>query len=167
MRVDVSNNNLWSLIADSVADDYDDSATNDTDVNAGITTDLNIADVWVVQAPASQFGATEVGYGECHSTSTRGENLLNRWCKPFVVFFNEKYKADWNNNTALAKWIVCHELGHTLGLRHSQFLHPNVNSCMETGNTVYAGKITSADRPHLRNCLPIPRTTPDSNPSCR
>ena len=42
--------------------------------------------------------------------------LRNRWCRGQIARFNAIFAPGYNQ---LARdWIACHELGHTVGLRH-------------------------------------------------
>jgi predicted Zn-dependent protease len=66
-----------------------------------------------------------------------------RWCKPQYVKFNEHYVQA----TGQLDYILCHELGHTIGLRHSG----EFNSCMQTGAFPGPSGTTQHDRDHINS----------------
>lgn len=75
----------------------------------------------------------------------------NRWCKPQIFRYNlywraSKYPTDNNERS-----VTCHELGHTIGLRHpnSGTGDPDwTNSCMKLSNQTKI-TTTSHDRIHI------------------
>lgn len=93
---------------------------NPTDLTAYVTSTDNYPDVRVwdwdygdigviawVDCPADNTG---VGY------RTPGQSTT-RWCRGQILRFNGSYSADYDT-TGEARALACHELGHTVGLRH-------------------------------------------------
>jgi predicted Zn-dependent protease len=66
------------------------------------------------------------GWTRCVSTPTQTGTLLatpppfaidTKWCIPQLIYFNDQYEGYYNTlNRKTA--VACHELGHTMGLRH-------------------------------------------------
>lgn len=54
-----------------------------------------------------------------HDSTTYGGSAANhtRYCYPQEIIFNLRYKANYDTQ-ARTNAIACHEMGHTLGLRH-------------------------------------------------
>lgn len=51
-----------------------------------------------------------------------------RWCRPQVLFYNIFHNTPSEFGTEYRrKWLACHEVGHTLGLRHRD----SATTCME------------------------------------
>jgi len=50
-------------------------------------------------------------YGGSDSTHTR-------WCRPQRLYYNTYYEAGYFPDPNPKRYIACHELGHTIGLRH-------------------------------------------------
>lgn len=113
-----------------------------------------------VRVRAVDYGPTKTWWasGACESmvapTSFGGSETPlpgTRWCWPQVFRYNlywraSKYPTD-NNERA----VTCHELGHTIGLRHATSGTGDAdyaNSCMVNGNQT---KITTTthDRDHI------------------
>lgn len=76
----------------------------------------------------------------CSSTpNSTGDNGTSRdgfdlkWCKPQLVYFNTQY----SHSTDDLKAIACHELGHTMGLRHKGQTS-GTTSCMRESPKYYA-----------------------------
>jgi hypothetical protein len=68
-----------------------------------------------------------------------------RWCKPQNLKWDTGTSSNWNT-TAGRKYIACHEVGHSLGLRHST----GSSSCM-VPNTITTHVLTSHDQSMLNN----------------
>ena len=64
-----------------------------------------------------------------NGTSPDGYDM--KWCKPQLIFFNDHYSHGPND----LKAIACHELGHTLGLRHKG-QSSGTTSCMRDDPTI-------------------------------
>lgn len=62
------------------------------------------------------------------------------WCKPQLIYFNRAHE-DIYNTSAKRKAVACHELGHTMGLRHRDVAGTTGLSCMRStpkdGSTWY------------------------------
>lgn len=74
-----------------------------------------------------------------------------RWCKPQIFRYNLYWRASKYPTDSNERAIACHEVGHTLGLRHATSSTGDAdwaNSCMVNGNQT---KITTTthDRNHV------------------
>ena len=58
-------------------------------------------------------GAPGMAYGG-------SDTLHTRWCRPQKFFYNTFYAAGYFPDDPPKRYIACHELGHTIGLRHWQ-----------------------------------------------
>lgn len=84
-----------------------------TDVTASWTTSSSNPDVY---ARDGTYGVNGFwGWGHCSGSATYGGSNPDRWCKFQWMTFNDSYAQ----NVTQKDSIACHELGHTLGLRHS------------------------------------------------
>jgi len=132
--------NNWTGIAsavyDSVYEDY-----NPTDLVAYWTTTDNLPDVrlwdWYYPYPGL------VAWVDCPADNTGIGGFGNlRWCRGQIVRFNANQQQYFNELGR--EYVACHELGHTVGLRHST---QYTTSCM-TNVTMYGvtPNLSSQDR---------------------
>jgi Matrixin len=89
------------------------AVTSDPDV---VVIDANRLDIdlfawgWCLTSPPPPAPPTEYGGSDASHT---------RWCRPQYVIWNSSSEAAPKvNSTAKYNYIGCHEIGHTLGLRH-------------------------------------------------
>lgn len=107
-----------------------DNQYDPTDLVAYKTTTDNLPDVrlwdwWYgtgkpqgwVDCPADNTG---IGYKDSFDPETR-------WCRGQILRFNATWNDLYNYDTHAERYLACHELGHTVGLRHT-----SLNSCMRT-----------------------------------
>lgn len=63
------------------------------------------------------------------------------WCRPQLVYINQAHEGTYDTATKRLA-VACHELGHTMGLRHRQVAGSTGLSCMRTppndGSTWYS-----------------------------
>jgi len=124
--------NQWpgidTAVQNSLSGDY-----NPTDLVAYWTTtdslpDVRLWDWWYPQFPDLaawvDCPADNTGIGH-HALPGTPEYDSSRWCRGQIIRFNASVGASWNQ---LGRdWVACHELGHSVGLRHSTDNY----SCME------------------------------------
>jgi hypothetical protein len=61
--------------------------------------------------------AGPVGSGTQHGGSDASHT---RWCRPQLIYYNTYYATGYFPTDNPKRYIACHELGHTIGLRHWQ-----------------------------------------------
>lgn len=75
-----------------------------------------------------------VGFTRCWANPTATGTLNfnhshgHDWCRPQSLIWNTRHKDAWQGSTTKKRALACHELGHTIGLRHSS----GVLTCMKT-----------------------------------
>ncbi len=106
-----------------------------------------------VTAFDANFGFTEWwAYGTCLSSSEFGGSGIRSWCRPQRVYFNNGYHTPKYDNVDERATIACHELGHTLGLRHAMSSnHPNPGSTCMRDAALYDPNLTGHDETHLED----------------
>jgi len=107
-------------------------------------------DLWDVHLWDSNQGLNGIiAYTRCATGAQYGGSESNgtRWCAPQVIVWNTAY----NNLLTTGnkrQYVACHELGHTLGLRHWLPGEPNA-TCMRPATVdpvfIPATFVTSAD----------------------
>ncbi len=116
--------NQWLNIDDNLADIVNDEY-DPTDLVAYITTTDSVPDVWAYDYYYPMVNL--VAWVDCpednSGTGSYGPSL--RWCRGQNLWFNASLSGPYSGNSA-SRGIACHELGHTVGLRHTT----STASCM-------------------------------------
>lgn len=87
---------------------------------------------------------------ECWDTATYGGSASahTKYCYPADLVFNLTYKSQYPD-LAATRAIACHEMGHTLGLRHY-----NTSTCMKSPPVIVGSyryeQIVNHERDHLK-----------------
>ena len=132
VRSDIKNATIWSL----------DNNYSPTDVEAVETSSSTDNDVSVHSYTYGQNGV--FGWVNCPSDAVTSGSHPNRTCKGQVLKFNETYAYGFDTVDE-RRFQACHEMGHTLGLRHPE---GDGDTCLRQGNL----SITHL-RPHDRDEL--------------
>lgn len=74
-----------------------------------------------------------------------------KWCRPQRIFYNLAFEQNYFPTDNPKRYIACHELGHTIGLRHS---NESTGTCMISATITpkYVPTFTTTsghDRNHL------------------
>lgn len=84
---------------------------------------------WDVTARELNYGSTGVvGWVDCPPTAFQGGSHPSHHCADQILRLNDVYDFQYDT-TNEARSVVCHELGHTVGLRHSNDVD-SPGSCM-------------------------------------
>lgn len=126
------NATLWSM-----ANNY-----NPTDMTVQETTYGGTADVGVYDYT---YGANGIwGWVHCPPNNTGvGGAHPNRWCRGQTLKYNLSYPGAFDTDFE-RRYMACHEMGHTVGLRHSG----NTASCMYA-NVATSNYLDAHDNSHI------------------
>nr|MDT0661642.1 matrixin family metalloprotease [Micromonospora sp. DSM 115978] len=121
-----------------------DNQFNPTDLVAYTDGSDSLPDVRVWDEP---YGDTIwVARVECPTNNTgTGGSHPNRWCRGQILRYNSSHPIFWADE-ARRRSVACHEIGHTVGLRHTT----DDTSCMFNGS-VYPQALNAHDRAHINN----------------
>jgi hypothetical protein len=86
-----------------------------------------------------------VGWVECKPGVTTSGSHPNQRCSYENLWFNTVYLDTTNGDSNYLAAIACHEMGHTVGLRHSA----DTASCLQNPPIAYQWYPTSHDRGEL------------------
>lgn len=134
---DMDNQNLLQGTRNEMQD-YNDHAGALIMYEVTASADVHVQDLYV--GATGWWGATY-----CSSSATYGGSASahTRWCKPQILTYNLSYSA----GVAQPQYLACHELGHTVGLRH----YNTDASCMKANDTFGSTEITNHERDHLNS----------------
>lgn len=119
----------------AMTNNYDPTVLDMLDESGGI---------WDVRVFDNTYGLNGMaGWVICPGNATTGGTHPNRWCFGQELRYNLSYPGDFNTIDE-RRGMACHELGHTVGLRHPA----SGSSCM--GNPPdFDTALTQHDRDHL------------------
>jgi Matrixin len=101
---------------------------------------------WEVRAATTSSPSTGiVGWVECKPGVTTSGSHPNQRCSYENLWFNTVYLDTTNGDSNYLAAIACHEMGHTVGLRHSA----DTASCLQNPPIAYQWYPTSHDRGEL------------------
>jgi hypothetical protein len=120
-----------------------------SEINRFTSVSRNASDVIVLQVTRPDIDA--FAWGQCMVGAVYGGSNANhdRWCYPQLFHWNMwNLAADKVNTTNKYEYIGCHEMGHTVGLRHT-----SSPSCMVTAGKPSnpATVVPSVDFPTLHD----------------
>ena len=145
-----------NLTSQCVAENYTHSVYNDSSVNGDyltamsyavsyldVNTDMTVTTVTLsntndVRAYKANYGANGAwAWGACQdpplyvgARAADGHTHGHNWCKPQLLHWNTYYASNFDTLDK-KRAIACHELSHTIGLRHST----ETGSCMRNPPT--------------------------------
>ncbi len=102
------------------------------------TTSTSTADIMLTEGSYGLNGYR--AWTQCDTNATYGGSGVGRWCKAQLVKFNSGAYPSEYNSSAKRRFVVCHEVGHTLGLHHET---ASVGGCMHDLPLNYSGSYPS------------------------
>lgn len=128
-------NNEWHYVYDAFMDSTLRTSLRWARDNVYGATDLDTFtgtwDVHDVYATSGDYGNNNFfGWVECPAGATTSGSDPNRTCYGQILWLNEYYAYAFDTENE-RRFQACHELGHTVGLRHPT---SSYTTCMNTGN---------------------------------
>lgn len=71
--------------------------------------------VYLINSSTNALAWTQCASGAIYGGSDASHT---RWCIPQILYCNTRFEADYFPSDTAKRYIACHELGHTIGLRH-------------------------------------------------
>jgi hypothetical protein len=140
---------LRSSLRDTMAEDYDPTALVVREHLALISQ----TDVIAFSADYGENGAA--GWVYCPSDAPQGTNAQgDRWCRHQELHFNLNPRyAIYLNDDGSRDYVACHELGHTVGLRHwgnpPESSGPVAATCMNADTPDGPSDLSQAEIDHI------------------
>lgn len=129
---------MYNATVSSVNDDY-----NPTDLQASMSSDPNNTDVFVYD---DYYSYALAGWAVCPAGASQGGSHPDHWCIGQGVYYNLN-ATDYVADAGSRAYLACHELGHTVGLRHSG----ESASCMTVNTPNGSSLLTAHDVAHINN----------------
>jgi hypothetical protein len=120
-------NNVTGGIATAIrtAISYYDTNTDSNMIEYPFTPDVNVQ--------IGSFSTVDaLAWTQCSGAATYGGSDPNRYCVPQQLIWNTYYESGWYSTQGKKDHIACHELGHSLGLRHTS----RTSTCMRVATIV-------------------------------
>lgn len=116
-------------------------------INTSVVTTSGTEDVRVYEG--GNFSSSYWAWTYCPSYASKGGSGRWVWCRPQVLFYNNGAHPTRFDSDDKVYGIACHELGHTLGLRHPDDYTGDNSSCMYSVASPLRLDIKSHDEAHL------------------